>query len=871
MTKSLPLPPRFFKCPELTQREKQHLVGKAKESAKALIDVTRNNQGPVRWEEAGAHRGVQLYKGEARYPESVVGESIMYGCGATTIQSTLDEVADFFDLSTDEKVAEFVDRNVEMLDGQLLYVLQDPSLLNEPTSKSRGHRRGASTTLTVSQVTVKWFVIDVPSKLMKNRDFLTVECQSTFVDVSGRRGWVRSYHSIKLPCCPELGDYSLVRGSFYHTGYVFVESERHGLLDVIFSAQVNMKSSVKIPAALYMTIQKKRLSSIADLQKWITRRRLGTQHFLGDLELVLKSQRKRCNVCSAKFGLIVRKARCRKCGEVVCSSTCSTEWEVPIPGQGVRKIRVCSKCAQNADLAVFEDLPPSEQFSDMSMNDDDVPMISVRAPGYQYNSKSDTESLRQLGQQSLDSDDYDSCGDHLRESGQPGPYGGSYEEIYSQNESCQDSDLEFPRLIGIEQDDLGVDSYQYTTDSGEYDEPPSTERRRDDRRYDPRNPDMHDYQTYGVSPPQYHDDEQKQALQRQQRALQRQQNKRRLLQRQQQQQETLMLRCQQQYPETDNCYVPLEDSLSSSELNESNYSSASSDIFSSFLTSSQLARHTKHMGKPGPVTRKERDAAQHAVQKQQHAKRRKAKADPPRRIPPPSVSFDRPLTQLEQLQVQRWAEQEAKFREQVIEADIPFDLELETSEISPSDIDLHEADILEDLRVPHDPALPLFFRSLHSSTQTQQDFGAPVDEFAPLFVNKAQSATNLGQRTVSVADDEDGLNNSLAELAINFNSLLRPEDLRPTEESIRLSLDSNGQDYGIESDAAIPDKADVSATKFEPNASKMTIVKLYQRILELTNKQHKLDAQPESDVDEKKEVARELEELYEKLHAEVEI
>ncbi|KAG6970812.1 hypothetical protein JG688_00004699 [Phytophthora aleatoria] len=736
MTKTLSLPPRFFKRPELTEREEQYLVGKAKESAKALVDATRNNEGPVRWEEAGMHRGVQMYKGEARYPESVVGESISYGCGATTIQSTLDEVADFFDLSTEAKVAEFVECNADVLDAQLLYVIEDPSLLNDPKYNARGQRSGTSKMLNANQVTVKWFASEMQSKLLKNRDFLTVECQSTFLDVSGRRGWVRSYHSIKLPCCPELSDYSLVRGSFYHTGYVFVESERPGFLDVIFSAQVNMKGSMKVPAPLFMTIQKKRLTSIADLQKMITRRRLGAQRFLGDLELVPKSQRTRCNLCSAKFGLITRKARCRKCGEVVCASACSTEWEVSIPGQGVRKVRVCSKCAQNTDPSVFEDLPPSEQYSETnSAHDEEPPLMSVRAPGYQYEryTRSDTGSSptsRRRGQPSRNSDEYDSQGrGRGQHSGRRGPYSNSYEESYSQNDSYQDPDPEYPRTVEMpgEYVNLSLDSDRYTNDSGEYEDyPPSSRRRRDDK-------------------------------------------------------------------------------------NE-------------------------------------------------------AEPEPECRAPAPPLPSDRPLTRLEQLQVAQWEQQEAMFRNQT-----PFDLELEAAEIMPSKPRRRRTGSSEGSAKRRGPELPPFFRSPHSSAHSQ-GHGAPTGE-SPTSKPPA-FPTNSGQ-TVSVADDEDrldysGSDDSINGLSMNFGSLLRPEDLRPTEESMCLSLDSSGQEHSAMGDSN-PGKAGASAAKNRADVSKTTVVKLYQRILELTNKQHELEAQPECDPNERKEVARELEALYEKLHSEVEL
>ncbi|KAE8995051.1 hypothetical protein PR002_g19742 [Phytophthora rubi] len=889
MTKQLPLPPRFFKCPELSEREVNYLVGKAKESAKALVDATRNNEGPVRWEEAGMHRGVQMYKGEARYPESVVGEAITYGCGATTIQSTLDEVSDFFDLSTATKVKEFVGFNPDMLDAQLLYVIQDPSVLNDPKSNARNNRSGFSKMLNANQVTVKWFVSEMPSKLLKNRDFLTVECQSTFMDVSGRRGWVRSYHSIKLPCCPELSDYNLVRGSVYHTGHVFVESERPGFLDVIYSAQVNMKG--KVPTPLFMTIQKKRLSNIADLQRMITRRRLGAQRFLGDLELVPKSQRTRCNLCSTKFGLITRKARCRKCGEVVCSSACSTEWEVAIPGQGVRKVRVCVKCAQHTDPSVFEDIPASQQYSESNSAHEDEqepPLMSVRAPGYQYEryNRSDTGSSPRTrsarrqpgyGQPSLDSEEYDN-GYRRQNSGRRGPYNDSYEESC---DSYQDPDPEYPRTVEMpinEYGGLSLDSDRYTNDSAEHDEyPPSSRRHREDsRKYDPRNPDMYDHETYGMSPPQHRDQEQRRALQRQQRALQQRQNKQRLLKRQQQQQEALMRRRQeQQAEEFDNYREDLEVSFSSSEFSQSNHSGASSDAQPSFLTSSLLAQHTEQSGKPGPVTKNERVAARRAVQQENAVQQERTwRKEPKHRLLPPAFPTDRPLTRLEQIQVQQWEQQEAMFKNQAT----LFDSELEPVEIPPSYVRRRRTGSSEGSGKRRGPELPPFFRSPHSSAHSQGQVALESNP-AKLSANKVQAADKSGQRTVSVADDEDRLDNSAGRedsingLAINFGSLLRPEDLRATEASICLSLDSTDLDQSVMEDvgAANPSKAGATDAKNRADVSKATVVRLYQQILELTNKKHELEARPESDPTERKEVARKLEELYEKLSAQAEM
>ncbi|RLN54217.1 hypothetical protein BBJ29_008866 [Phytophthora kernoviae] len=772
MTKSLPLPPRFFKCPELTPREQQYLIGKAKESAKALVDATRNNEGPVRWEEAGMHRGVQMYKGEARYPESVVGDAITYGCGATTIQATLDEVADFFDLSTEAKMADFVQYNGDVLDGQLLYVLDDLSLLNDPMYNTRS-RNGTSKMLNANQVTVKWFVTETPSKLVKNRDFLTVECQSTFLDVSGRRGWVRSYHSIKLACCPELqSEYNLVRGSFYHTGHVFVESERPGFLDVIFSAQVKFKGSMHV-GPLYFSMQKKRLSSIADLQKMITRRRLGSQRFLGDLELVPKNERTRCNLCSTKFGLMTRKTRCRKCGEVVCAS-CSTEWEVPVSGSVARKVRVCAKCAQNTDPSVFEDMPLSSHNSESIHEDDpdnEQAMMSVRAPGYQYAQcqRSGSGSRPSAGSAG-DYSEHGSNGHRRKHSGRGQRNNRNYEDGYNHS-GTYDQDPEYPNTFemlgsGSSNEFPGLDSQRYT--------------------------DEHSDDGYSGS-------------------------------------------------DTDEDY---------------------SDLPAVKLTSSLLEQHTKEMGPPGPVKRSERARPRRKEKSRHRSKERRAPAPaPPAQAAPPS---QRQITRLQQMQAQQWEKQEAMFKDP--DNAMPSYIPPPGPSVKPSLCRLDTGGSDSSAR----PSLPHFFRNPDNSGDL------------PLSFLKPQSSTAPGHKTVSVIDDEDRLYGSgksgaaapcspVSGLSMNFASLLCPEDLRPTEEN--LSSDSSFNSMGESDVSSVPGAvtALAAAAKDRSEASKTTVVKLYQQILELTKQQHTLESQPESDPKEKADVTKELETLYEKLNAEVEI
>lgn len=325
------LPQSYFHCPELSKREKAYLIAKAQESAKALVEGARSSHGPIRWTEAGTQNGAQMYKGAARTPGVSGGEDVNYMCGATTLPATLDECAAFFDLSTTPMMKDFVATQADVHDGVVLYTLAAPSHENH----------------FMHQITVKWLLTNLMHPI-HDRDFLTLECQDVFTDMTGRRGWVRSYHSIKLPCCPDMQqEMGFVRGSFYHSGYVFVESEKPGWLDCIYSLQINLKGNLKLPSALYFAMMKRRIGTVGSLGQVLHARRLGKQTFLSDLELVPKNQRARCHLCAVGFGVLTRKTRCRKCGEVVCHP-CTQIWDINVPKFGPKKVRVCTKCCTHS-------------------------------------------------------------------------------------------------------------------------------------------------------------------------------------------------------------------------------------------------------------------------------------------------------------------------------------------------------------------------------------------------------------------------------------------------------------------------------------------------------------------------------------------
>ncbi|RLN70611.1 hypothetical protein BBJ28_00025861, partial [Nothophytophthora sp. Chile5] len=615
-----------------------------------------------------------------------------------------------------------------------------------------------------------------PSKLIKNRDFLTLECQSTFVDVSGRRGWVRSYHSIKLPCCPDLqGEYGLVRGSFYHTGHVFIESERPGFLDVIFSAQVNLKGSLHLPSALFFVATKKRLSSVADLQKMLTRRRLGTQRFLGDLELVPKNQRKRCHLCSSKFGLLTRKARCRKCGEVVCAAACSTVWEVTVPRFGVKKVRVCAKCAQNTDPLALEDLPVSSHHSESASTNDDESTMSMRTPGgYHYGQYDPSESASSPSVRNV-----------------PTP--------------------QAPRIQSS-----GRDPTSRSLNDGAY--------------YNGRTPpsNLNGYGRQQSAPaPQQH------------------------------------ARNPRHYPGSEDAY-----SQHSGSYDQEEYPYAPST-----QTPPPQAQTAAPPAYPPQLSRREQIQQQRREIQQAYYSDQSAAPPPAYSRQPQAAATAQPPPSYSQARTGGNGSNTSGKQ---------LDPRYQRSGGSPHSSGVDSRSQGRSAGAAHDDGVSLLSKtpSIHS-------------------VSKTQTATTPGQQTLSITDDEDGdhFDDSSAAataaaggaspvtsaLADNFSNLLRPEDLRSTVDSYRFSMESSVMDptmsfdsindynalddSGITSLANTAGKAGASAAKDRAKTSKTSIVQLYQQILALTNKQHALDSQPECDPQEKEDVARELQVLYQKLNA----
>ncbi|TMW67814.1 hypothetical protein Poli38472_007486 [Pythium oligandrum] len=328
----------------LSKKEKSYLIRRAKESSMSLIEHANTLEGPVQWVYKGKHRGIQMYRGEGSATLSEEADQLEYLCGVTTMMGTLEEVSEYFDQSTTPRMR--MKKADDVVDCAVIYSLIAGNTVNP------FHR-----------VSVKYCAYDSVVSMSRKRDFCYLECQDTFRHTSGRRGWVLSMHSIKLPCCPEVPGY--VRGSMYHSGFVFIESERPGYMDVLHSLQLNFKGNGRMPTMVLNNALKRRLRDLIHISREIQVARVANHTLLNEKELVPKNLRSTCVLCSRKFWLLLRKTRCRVCGEVVCQA-CAPEidWEGP-DHNGQSKTRVCIRCSSAPTTSSWsansEELPWTEQ------------------------------------------------------------------------------------------------------------------------------------------------------------------------------------------------------------------------------------------------------------------------------------------------------------------------------------------------------------------------------------------------------------------------------------------------------------------------------------------------------------------------------
>lgn len=327
-----------FNCPELDQRMKKYLVRLANETANHLIrDTLEPENANLVWKPMASIKGIEILRGyERRENAAAPGGTTSHAkdstClrGIADVNASIEEFAMLFKLDSNRALGEHgLLFNPDLLDMATLYSLVQPS---------GDHPR--------RYVGIKWCLVQSPSRIFRNRDFCYLECQKEFRDAQGRRGWVRSMHSIKMPCCPSFEkSHGVVRASLYRCGLIAVETDKPGVLDTTYTIEMDLKGH--FPELFQPTFLSQRIAALASIDKLLQQQRLSSSPLLGDLDIPTNKVRGSCQFCFREFSTFTRRHVCRKCGEGVCRH-CSDDWMLDIPVIGRKKVRICTVCSAEA-------------------------------------------------------------------------------------------------------------------------------------------------------------------------------------------------------------------------------------------------------------------------------------------------------------------------------------------------------------------------------------------------------------------------------------------------------------------------------------------------------------------------------------------
>ncbi|CAK5015824.1 unnamed protein product [Aphanomyces euteiches] len=318
-----PVPDDFFNPPPLSPDKIEELRAVGYRAQRDLLEYTKLTGGQVEWTLRTTDANVKIYSaGEGNLPLFL---------GTAEIQSTLDEMRGIMTAPTTADARRVNDAYFpDVLDEVRLY------LLSTPTEDRPNHFSFVS-----------WLLHRSPlqGRIVRNRDICCV-MHLDDIEIDGKKACLGAYKSVALPACPDLEEkYGVVRADFIHFGFIFMETDKPGVLQMKHLEHVDPNGQVNgdiIGGLLMYKMTESQYNAMSAMQANVYAHRLSRVSYLPLAAYVNKHSRTKCAVCLKKFGAFARKSNCRRCGEVVCSKVCSAKYKVAMAV--LIELRVCSRC-----------------------------------------------------------------------------------------------------------------------------------------------------------------------------------------------------------------------------------------------------------------------------------------------------------------------------------------------------------------------------------------------------------------------------------------------------------------------------------------------------------------------------------------------
>ncbi|KAG9410827.1 hypothetical protein AC1031_018851 [Aphanomyces cochlioides] len=205
--------------------------------------------------------------------------------------------------------------------------------------------------------------------------------------------------------------YGIIRGEYVHNGFLYIETDRPGVLELVAVYHVKPNGQLNSPIGEFFL--SKALAghyrATKDTERVVRMLKLSQLHYLDPSCLQPLHSRSKCELCVKVFSRTSKKTNCRHCGKVICASGCSDEVTLLKAGLQVR-VRVCIKCCKAAHALPLQRfyLEPSEPtptyissdeshmtMSEVSLNDNfssytgmSIHQTAQRSPYYHQTSSS---------------------------------------------------------------------------------------------------------------------------------------------------------------------------------------------------------------------------------------------------------------------------------------------------------------------------------------------------------------------------------------------------------------------------------------------------------------------------------------------------
>ncbi|OQS00790.1 hypothetical protein ACHHYP_02707 [Achlya hypogyna] len=371
--KDFPLPPDFFRREPLTTIETRYLESLGEHNIRNLLLLQASFYDDNLWPCVKDTPEVRLFQGLAPPSEPC----IIPFRAATTIQANFRELTALLANLTAEQMDAAIHKYAfDVLDMTILYEIPTPS----PET---------------TRMLVRWMATECPTPL-RSRDFCLLEVHHQTTLASGRRAYVISQHSIRLPCCPDLKSaFNLVRGSIYNSGTIIVETSTPGVLEVQTHMQMALKG--RVPAWLHKYVVRQRAGRLQSLHASLQDYRLTDGHDASYIAMVPFETRPRCTGCHKAFNVFPkwrRKHHCEHCGEVYCRRCARTT-------TAETKGRVCYACVgltvESSVRSPFRS-GGAEYSNYLFEDDDDGSIVGARTTGHEpaYQPSTSSATLLQL-------------------------------------------------------------------------------------------------------------------------------------------------------------------------------------------------------------------------------------------------------------------------------------------------------------------------------------------------------------------------------------------------------------------------------------------------------------------------------------------